>query len=880
MPIIHQRLFIYFNLWLLLILPGSLPAWVDQSSPLPNSFPNVTQPTSAGLMFIENVGQFEAEARFVLPGNSGTFYLSQNALWLTALEPSELMPDEPRANSVSSTTPDSQPSPKSRKGVNLKLSFPGANPNPRLEPFQRLDTRVSYFIGNDPAGWRPDVPVWGGVRYVDLYPGVDLEVIGQNGQLVPRLVVRDSETSPTPNAPANSPEAKLKAIRLHVDGADNLALTGDALRMNTAMGSVVFPLLQPVTDGGNPLELPATSPKVNGHEISAPFAPPSTASVAPARTFGLASPLIMPLLQSDPDLVYSTLLGSGCWYGGYGYGCDITVDSAGNSYVTGLTNSSNFPVTAGAFDTSYNGGFTGDIFVAKINATGSGLVYATFLGGNESDIGYAIAIDNTGNAYIGGETGSSNFPATNGAFDTTLNGSNDAFVAKLNAAGTGLTYATFLGGTGSGEHALDIAVDSGGSAYLVGNASFDFPTTSGAFDTSTNDAFVAKLNVNGSGLVYSTFLGGDSWDEGRGIAVDSVGNAYVTGGTSSNNFPTHNPLQATRSGGYDAFVTKLNAGGSALLYSTYLGGSINDNGNGIALDSAGNIYVAGDTFSTDFPTINPLQADYGGHNNVTLFGGDAFVAKLNASGSTLMYSTYLGGSEADAAQAIATDSSGNAYITGLTQSANFPTTAGAFDTIFGGGTCVTGSNTYPCPDAFVVELNPDGISDYATFLGGGDRDEGLGITVDGAGNLYLAGFTYSDFPTTSGAFDTSSDGIDVFVSKLKPGSLFSINGHVTNEAGTPLPDVLISTAAGYSTSTDTNGNYYLTGLPAGAYTLLPSLNDYTFSPPDLTVTISSDTIGLDFTGLLQSSDCPQDGTDTNGNSRSSPPAISMTALWT
>lgn len=855
MPTNYQRLFIYLNLWLLLLLLGNRPAQVSHlSSSLENSLSNAAQPAPSNLMFIENVGQFDAQARFVMRSGLETLYVTENALWFTVLEPSEPQTRDQRLNALKAGNVAPQATPSTpRRGVNLKLSFPGANPNPRLEPFNRLNTHVSFLKGNNPAQWRVAVPVWGGLRFVDLYPGVDLELTGQQGQFVQRLVVRDP-------SPASSARSRLedKNIRLRVDGADTLGLAGNDLRLSTAVGELTLPLLQPVAADGSPLDLPATPPTVNNHEIAAPFAPAATAFLrpvpVPGRTFGLASPLP----QGSSDLLYSTLLGGGgeCWSGGFGFGCDLTVDEAGNTYVTGPTTDSGFPVTAGAFDTSYNGG--GDVFVAKVNATGSDLLYATFLGGSGSDTGYAIAVDNAGNAYIGGGTHSSDFPATAGAFDTSLGGFADAFVAKLNATGTGLTYATFLGGTDQFDDVLDIAVDGAGNAYVVGDTSFDFPTTPGAFDTSANgqrDAFVTKLNAGGSALLYSTYLGGTSWDVGNGIAVDSAGNAYVMGDVSSDDFPVVNPLQATRSGGSDVFVTKLNASGSVLLYSTFLGGSGDDDGNGIALDSTGNVYLAGNTFSPNFPTANPLQAGYGG-TGIGLFGGDAFAAKLNATGSGLVYSTYLGGSGDDAATAIALDSSGNAYITGLTQSANSPTTAGALDTVFGGGTCVTGPNTYPCSDAFVVKLTPGGISNYATFLGGSDRDEGLGLAVDGAGNAYVAGFTFDNFPTTAGAFDTTSNGIDAFVSKLKPGDFFAIAGRITDNVGNPLSNVLISTAAGYNTSTNANGDYTMAGLPAGTYTLVPTLSNHTFSPTEQTVTVPPGVTGLNFTGVLQSSDCP------------------------
>ncbi|HSN73556.1 MAG TPA: SBBP repeat-containing protein, partial [Anaerolineae bacterium] len=316
------------------------------------------------------------------------------------------------------------------------------------------------------------------------------------------------------------------------------------------------------------------------------------------------------------------------------------------AYVTGGTSSSNFPTTPGAFDTSLNG--NGDAFVVKLNATGTGLNYATFLGGGGGDSGNGIAVDGTGRAYVTGLTYSSDFPTPPGAFDPSFNGAYDAFVARLNAAGSGLDCGTFLGGGGN-DWGNGIAVDGMGRAYVTGfAASSDFPTTPGAFDPTyaggtcglpgspypCSDAFVAKLNAAGSGLDYATFLGGSNEDAGADIAVDAMGRAYVTGGTRSSDFPTTpGAFDPTFGGGVcgpnlpcsDAFVTRLNATGSGLDYATFLGGSVSgdDSGKAIAVDSGGNAYVAGGTNSTDFPaTPDAFDASHNG-------SGDAFVAKLD-----------------------------------------------------------------------------------------------------------------------------------------------------------------------------------------------------------------------------------------------------------
>ncbi len=395
-----------------------------------------------------------------------------------------------------------------------------------------------------------------------------------------------------------------------------------------------------------------------------------------------------------------------------------------------------------------------DVFVSKINPSGTALVYSTYLGGSSADLGYGIAVDSMGNAYITGSTCSTDFPTKN-PLQPNYGGGNDpycadAFVTKINAAGSALVYSTYLGGSGSDEGS-GIAVDSAGHAYVTGGTqSTDFPTMNPLQPglLGYRDAFVAKINAAGSALLYSTYLGGSSGDGGEAIAVDSAGHAYVVGYTDSTGFPTKNPLQPAYGGNVDAFVAKINAGGSALLYSTYLGGSDGDQGSGIAVDGAGNAYVTG-TAGRDFPTVNPLQPAYGG-------AADAFVAKINTVGSALVYSTYLGGSGAEQGIGIAVDSAGSAHVTGWTYSADFPL-AGTLQKYYRGR-----------GDAFVARFNPTGSAFvYSTYLGGYRTDVGIGIAVDSAGNAYVTGGTSStNFPTMNPLQPSNQGGVDAFVAKI------------------------------------------------------------------------------------------------------------------
>jgi len=461
-------------------------------------------------------------------------------------------------------------------------------------------------------------------------------------------------------------------------------------------------------------------------------------------------------LVIDPALDYSTYLGGG----GDDVGNGIAVDATGSAYVTGETASTDFPTTEGAFQTTNRG--AKNVFVTKLNSTGSALVYSTYLGGSLSDRGNSIAVDAKGNAYVTGRVASMNFPITEGAFQTSFRGGTyDAFVTKLNADGSALIYSTYLGGF-ENDAGFGIAVDSLGNAYVTGGTASrkDFPFTLGAFQTSygggMNDGFVTKLNAEGSNLAYSTFLGGTFIDRGNSIAVDSEGNVSLTGWTDSLDFPVANPWQVTSGGGRDAFVTRLNADGAALSYSTYVGGSGQDAGLSIATASTGNAFVTGYTDSTNFPTANPYQPAYGG-------GQDAFVTVLNAEGSGPIYSTYLGGDASEnfviasaIVGGIAVDASGSVSVTGSTRSTNFPTEDPP-----------QGANG-GADDVFVTKFNAEGTAlVYSTYLGGGAPDVGASLALDAAGNVYVTGETRSaDFPTANPFQPASGGAGDAFISKI------------------------------------------------------------------------------------------------------------------
>ncbi len=696
----------------------------------------------------------------------------------------------------------------------IKLTFLNANPNPEIIAVDPQEGKVNYFIGNDPNKWRTNIPTYRAVVYKEVYPGIDIKFYGNNRQMEYDVIVKSGAD---PNLVKLSYEG-IEGLKVTENGDLEIALHSPSTLVGEGRGEgnkiiQKRPIIYQEIDGkmvtvDGDFKILVNN-VITGETLMPPRSSKENENVIPAQagiqnagrgmdshirgnddmgrndaglyssdtkeftyTFDVAfydktHPLII-----DPTLVYATYLGGSSDESSTG----IAVDASGNVYMTGWTDSSDFPVNPGVFDPTYNvgcnvNGSCVDVFVVKIDASGSSLSYATYLGGSSSDVGHGIAVDGTGNVYVAGETLSSNFPTTPGAYDTTINGVTDpngpadTFVEKLNATGAMLIYSTYLGGSSYESGNEDMAVDVTGNVYVTGaTRSSDFPVTPGAYDTTINDsngsgdAFVAKLDSSGSFLIYATYLGGDREDYGYGIAVDTTGNAIVTGETRSSDFPVtpgaYDTTFISNGDPYngDAFVAKFNASGSLLSYATYLGGSSSDIGIDIEVDAAGNTYVSGITRSSDFPATS-------GAYDTTFNGGgwDGFVVKLNTSGSLISFGTYIGGSNSDGGH-IAVDAAGNVYVGGGTDSLDFPTTTGAYDTTFNG-----------VADAFVAKLNHSGsLLIYATYLGGSNFD-GIGaINMDAAGNVYVTGWTNSlDFPPTAGAYDTTyNGGRDVFVVKL------------------------------------------------------------------------------------------------------------------
>lgn len=598
----------------------------------------------------------------------------------------------------------------------IKVELPGARRESRPQGERLTPVKVHYLRGPDAKDWIRNLPTYERVEFPEVYPGIRLIYYGTHRQLEYDFVV----------APGASPQQ----IRLRFSGMRNMRINaaGDLL-LETPAGVFrhhrprVYQLINGRKTAVTGTYLIAGSQEV-GFEIG---------------SYNTAESLII-----DPVLSYSTYAG--------GAGQDavraMAVDASRCAYITGETWSPGL-ATGNAYRKNLGG--DRDVFVMKLNDSGTAILYATYIGGAGQDVGRGIAVDSAGNAYVTGFTRSSDFPVTAGALRTAAAGQEDAFALKLSQDGSRLVYSTRLGDTGS-DFGTAVAVNAFGEAYVAGyTSSLHFPATAGAakgvFGGGFYDGFALKLNAFGASLVYSTYLGGAGNDTAAGIALDPAGNAHIAGQTDSPDFPTRNAAQNWKRGN-DAFVTRLDGLGG-LVYSTYLGGTGPDLGNAVAVDAAGNAYVAGTTGSWDFPaTAAALQRRLAG-------AYDAFAAKLNPAGA-LVYASYLGGAGSDEATAIAVDSFGKAWIAGSSTSFDFPVRDAVQARAAGNG------------DAFVAALDANGMAlAYSTYVGGSGQDAASALALDASGAAYAAGYTFStDFPIAGGTRPAAPGNGDGFVLRL------------------------------------------------------------------------------------------------------------------
>jgi len=705
------------------------------------------------LYFIENKGQLDSRVRFYVKTSSQTLYFTDEGIVFDLLRG-----ENAAEKGIGGAEKSRQTTGIKTERLVFNLGFENAQRGVLIEGLDRQDAGINYFVGNDRSKWKRAIPTYKGVVYKGVYKRIDLKVFGNGKDIEYEFIVN----------PGGNPDD----ILLTYNGIEGLSTNGEGeLLIGTAFGELkeTRPYIYQEIEGKKVVD--------GSFEIQSPAGQSQTRKFSygfQVASYDPSYPLII-----DPTLSYSTYLGGSSFEDGEG----IAVDGSGNAYVTGDTYSSDFPMQ-NPYQGTKAGSDSVDVFITKLSSSATGsiyLVYSTYLGGSGSDHGYGIAVDGSGNAYVTGQTFSSDFPTQNPYQGTFAGGGWDAFITKLSSSGNTLTYSTYLGGS-SRDEGNGIAVDGSGNAYVTGEtSSSDFPMQNpyqGTIDGGV-DAFITKLSSptpNSTYLVYSTYLGGSSWDNGNGIAVDSSGNAYVTGQTISSDFPTQNPYQGTQAGACDVFITKLSSSGSALSYSTYLGGSGSDHGESIAVDGSGNAYVTGDTWSSDFPTQNPYQRTLAGEQ-------DAFIAKFASSGSAL-YSTYLGGNDYDHGYGIAVDGSGNAYVTGNTWSSDFPmqnpyqgTKAGGSDVF------VTKLSDTTSPTIPIVTTTAISSITATTASTGGN------ITSDGGASVTEKGVCWSTAanPTTSDSHTSDGTGTGSFTSSitgLSAGTAYHVRAYATNSVGT------------------------------------------------------------------------------------------------
>jgi len=592
------------------------------------------------------------------------------------------------------------PMPPEYKKVVIKLRFEGAN---RVSPkgYEILSHRSNFFYGNISSKWCSNVPNFREIVYENIYNNIDLKYYLTSKGLKYDFIIH-------PNGNIN--EIKLQYENVEDLWVDNLK----NLNIQTPLGNIIDSNLIIYQKIGSDKKI------INGKF-----------DILNLKTYGFN---LLERYDKNKDLIidpliYSTFVGSvddDC-------GLDNSVDSNGSTYVTGWTRSISFPNTTGVNDSTHNGEL--DVFVFKLNSNGSTVLFSTFIGGNNWDYGFNIEIDTKLNIYVTGYTRSIDFPTTINSYDQFYNGEDDIFVFKLNSTASLLIYSTFIGGSNL-DWGEDIIIDTFENSYIIGRTfSSDFPYIYNAYDNIFNgelDLFVLKLDSNGSSLLYSTYIGGTSWDYGLGIVIDSNYNAIITGETNSTDFPsTNGTYDPSYNGGFDIFVTKLNHNGSKLIFSTFIGSNKGEGGDSITIDSEDNIYITGWTDSPNFPVTSEA------YDKTKNGFYDVVIIKLDSLGSSLIYSTFIGGNLQQSSSDVKLDPYDNIFVIGSTRSADFPNTTNAYD-----------NNINGLYDVFVLVLNSIGSSLlYSTFIGGNSYDWGVGIAIDSIGDIYATGFTSSnDFP--------------------------------------------------------------------------------------------------------------------------------------
>jgi Beta-propeller repeat len=832
------------------------------------------------LSFEANQGQTREQVKFLTHGPGYTLFLTQMEAVLS-LDTRKSESRDPREEHLKSSL-RSRPWPGSAEKEHstndlVRMRLVGASGGAELSGMDDLPGKVNYFIGNNAKKWRSNIPTYAKVRYRNVYPGVDLVYYSREGQLEYDFVVQPGTDPSVIALRFEGASDRWRRERLRMDKTGDILLAGGSNVLRLTKPLIYQPKLSTT---GPSSKSPARNPRsVDGH-----FVLTASSQIRFAvGSYDKSQPLVI-----DPGLVYSTFLGF------QGSGSSMAVDSSGNLFITGPTNQPNFPTTPGAFNRT-----GGVAFVAKVNAAGSALVYTTYFGGTTNtgiggESGPFLALDSADNVYLTGYTTASDFPVTTGAFQTKLENTQGCipFVSKLNPTGSKLVYSTYLGGKTGINVGYAITVDSAGDTYVAGLAGgSDFPITPGAFQTVNNggaspgisgDAFVTEVKPDGSGLVFSSFLGGTTGGTfASSVVVDGAGATYVAGGTAAKDFPTKNPYQAALSGtGFNGFLTKFAPGGSTLDYSTYFGpggdnlgatvvgvdalgdayvagGSLYAKfaaagssliysapglpaGSGFAVDSSENMYVAGQGNIAGLPVANAIQDTYNG-------GNDCYIGVVNLKTSALVFGSYLGGSEREFGCGAALDSSGHVYITGWTASINFPLIAGGLSSSF---TC--------CTNAFLTKINlsaaatplasvtPTNLTFQATT--GGTQTVTVKNTGNTALNISKVGFQVAS--NSFGETDTCTG------ATIAAGASCSVDVTFTPQTAENDPGLLSITYTGA-------GSPQFVVLTVVDYTFTPSANSLTlkaggsgsFSLPVLPLGGFTGNVSINCSGAPKLSDC-------------------------
>jgi hypothetical protein len=727
----------------------------QQTDPSPSRISSAAQIRarygSVPLMFEANKGQTNSQVKFLSHSNGYSLFLTSSGMVLalqptttvSATSPQAALPSRPRLSAIRQQEKIANP----QKAAVLTIDMVGAAPNPTVIGEEPLATKVNYFIGRDPSKWRHNVPTYGMVRYRNVYPGIDLVYYGNNHK-----VEYDFDLAPG---------ADPSKIQFAVKGADSLRID--------ASGNLVL------TTGGTQLRFqpPVLYQQSNG--VRSPVAGNYVMLDSTHLGFAVGNYDSTKNLVIDPVLVYSSFLGGSA----DDFSNGIAIDSSGDAYVTGITDSPDFPLASlGSFtSTQFR------MYLTEFDPTGATLLFADYFGGTSGgDEPAALALDSSGNVYITGVATSTDFPVVN-AFQSSLAGGQDAFALEFSADGSTILYSTYLGGAsmtavgGSiSQFGNAIAVDPSGEAIIAGvTMATDFPLANAYQSSISTDqfgdwgeyGFLTKLAAGGSSLVYSTYLAGATLNatscsgcfpdsEVLGVASDSSGNAYVTGITSTTDFPTTSGAYATTSPGYYlsdvGFVSKFTNSG-AISYSTYLGGQTSSLLDAIAVDTTGAAYITGyDIAGDNFPTTSTTICDPS-----TAACNGAVIVKLNPTGTALDYSTFIGTSNNTTGQAIQVDAAGDAFIVGSDVALDL---SNPIETFAGGDGNVVIAEIDPTATTLLI----------ATFLGGQIWDAASGLALDSSGNVYVTGVTQSfDFPVTQSAFQTEYAGAtDTFISKIDP----------------------------------------------------------------------------------------------------------------